>query len=79
MKYDKRSGLGNGQFVASRLCDCCNKPVGMEYVSDDEVVVDGSDGPGFYLCQRARCESKRDKLDVEGRRALFVAARAARA
>lgn len=67
-----------GRYRQTALCDACNRPIGLDHVTDDEVCADG-DGAGFYLCSRVRCETKRDRLDVEARRALYAAARAARA
>lgn len=64
-----------GQFVKSPACDCCGKPTGRDYCTDDEVC-GGNDSPGFYLCSRVRCVAKREALDVEGRRALYTAGRA---
>jgi hypothetical protein len=59
-------------------CDGCCKPITERtggHVTDTEVC--GSvDGPGFYLCGRARCEQERNRLDVEARRALFSRGRA---
>lgn len=65
----------NGKYRKSALCDACNKPVGTAYFTDDEVC-NGSDGPGFYLCERKRCPGS--KGSVEARRALYFANRAAR-
>jgi hypothetical protein len=59
-------------------CDGCGRPITERtggHVTDTEVCGD-SDGPGFYLCGRARCEQERDRLDVEARRALFSSVRA---
>lgn len=66
----------DGRYVKSDLCDFCVKPVGTEYCTDAEVCGD-SDGPGFLLCQRKRCEAKRSALGVEERRAAYAAGRAA--
>lgn len=68
---DRRSG----RYANSRACDACGKPVGTNYYTDDEVC-EGSDGPGFFLCDRVRCMAKRD-LPLEGRRALYEAQRKA--
>jgi hypothetical protein len=64
----------SGRYRKSPACDGCGKPCGTNYFTDDEVCGSG-DGPGFFLCDRARCCKKRD-LDVEGRRALYTAQRA---
>lgn len=73
-RHDDRV-VGGGKFKKSPPCDACGKPVGTDYMTDDEVVGNG-DGPGFFLCDRKRCEAKRDALDVAGRRALYTAQRA---
>lgn len=67
----------SGRYRTSPLCDCCNKPVGTAYFTDEEVC-EGTDGPGFYICERKRCEKMREGLSVEERRALYESARAAR-
>jgi hypothetical protein len=59
------------RFRASPKCDGCGKPVGTAFFTDEEVC-GGSDGPGFYLCERKRCVAKLEKLDVEQRRAIFT-------
>ena len=68
-----------GRYEVIQRCDCCVKPItertGGHYT--DGEVCGASDGPGFYLCGRARCTTKRDALDVEARRALYTAGRAA--
>lgn len=68
--------LVGGRYATSPRCDCCGKPVGTAYYTDTDVC-GGSDGPGFYLCERVRCVAKRDGLSVEERRALYTATRAA--
>lgn len=72
-QHDARDS--SGRYAKSQSCDCCGKPVGTEYLTDDEVC-GGSDGPGFYLCQRKRCAAKQAGLSVEARRALYTAQRA---
>ncbi len=67
---------GTGRYLASPRCDGCGKPVGTAYYTDDEVC-GGSDGPGFYVCERKRCAAKLTGLSVEARRAIYVATRAA--
>lgn len=74
---DKGYKDSSGRYANQVKCDCCNKPVGADYASDTDVC-GGSDGPGFYLCARVRCEAKRDTLDIEARRALYTAIRAGR-
>lgn len=72
--YDRDHSTG--QYRKTAKCDACGKPVGTNYYTDDEVC-GGSDGPGFYLCDRKRCMSKRDLPTVEARRALYTAQREA--
>ena len=62
----------NGRYATRELCDGCNKPVGTNYYTDDEVC-GGGDGPGFFICER-----KREGLTVEQRQALYEANRDAR-
>ncbi len=64
-----------GRYAKSRACDGCGKPCGTAYFTDDEVC-GGSDGPGFYLCERKRCMAARDDKSVDERRALYAAQRA---
>ncbi len=64
----------SGRYRKSNPCDACGKPVGTAYYTDEEVC-GNTDGPGFFLCDRARCCKNRD-LDTEGRRALYTAQRA---
>jgi len=73
-RYDERR---KGRYIKSPQCDGCNKPVGTNYYTDDEVC-QGSDGPGFFLCDRARCLKQRDLDDVEARRRLYTEQRAQR-
>lgn len=75
MKHDERDT--SGRYTDGHKCDACNKPTGVDYFTDDEVC-GGSDGPGFYLCARKGCEKRRDALEVDARRALYTATRAAR-
>ncbi len=65
-----------GRYKATIRCDFCGGAIGNNtYCSDDEVCA-GSDGPGFYLCGRTRCETARRGLSVATRRALYTAQRA---
>jgi hypothetical protein len=75
--HDRRDDA-TGRYKTSYPCDSCGKPVGTDYLTDDEVC-DGSDGPGFFLCERKRCEKLpgRASADVEVRRAHYTAGRAA--
>jgi hypothetical protein len=66
-----------GKYRASPRCDGCNKAVGTNYFSDEEVC-GGSDGPGFYRCERVRCSTKLEKLNPEQREAIYIANREAR-
>jgi len=68
----------SGKYKTGLLCDACNKPTGTAYHTDDEVC-GTSDGPGFTLCDRARCRASYAGMDVEARRTMFTAAVAERA
>lgn len=74
-RYDKRRR--DGRYVASPLCDGCNKPVGTNWYTDAEVC-GGGDGPGFFVCERARCSKKLEGLDVPARLAHYTANRLGR-
>ncbi len=76
-RYAHKDKDRSGRYRKSPPCDACNKPVGTNWFTDDEVV-GGSDGPGFYLCERKRCVAKREGLSVEEREALYEATVAAR-
>jgi hypothetical protein len=65
-----------GRFVVTPLCDGCNRPVGTSFFTDDEVC-GTTDGPGFYLCDRAACMRRRD-LPTAERRSLYETNRARR-
>ena len=76
MGYRNRDSRGRYDFEP--VCDCCGKPCGSTvggYLTDDEVC-GLTDDPGFYLCQRKRCEKKRAGLSVEQRRELYTRQRA---
>ncbi len=60
-----------GRYTVIQLCDSCGKPIHGDHLTDDEVCV-GSDGPGFYLCNRTRCQTSYEDLTVDQRRVLFV-------
>jgi hypothetical protein len=67
-----------GRYAVEQRCDGCSKAITERtdgHVTDTDVC-GASDGPGFYLCGRARCEQERDRLDVDARRALFSSGRA---
>lgn len=66
-----------GRYAVEQRCDFCGKPITEKtggHVTDEDVC-GVSDGPGFYLCGRTRCESQRDALDIEARRARYDAGR----
>lgn len=66
------------RFVAMPKCDGCGKPV-TEHGTDDRIC-GGSDGPGFYICDRKRCGAALAKLEAEkgmdGLREHYTAQRA---
>lgn len=64
----------DGKYRKTPACDGCGKPVGTNYYTDNDVC-GSTDGPGFYVCDRKRCVKSLEKLDVEGRRAVYVATR----
>lgn len=64
-----------GKYTKSPSCDGCGKPVGTDYFTDDEVC-QGSDGPGFFLCDRKECAKSLEGLPVAERRALYRSVRA---
>lgn len=64
----------NGRYDKRTPCDACGKSAPEDYITDDEVC-GCTDGPGFYLCERKRCVSKRPE-GVEERRAYYTAQRA---
>lgn len=55
-------------------CDCCSEPIVGDYMTDDEVC-QGSDAPGFCLCDRPECRALHENLTVADRRALYSAGR----
>lgn len=67
-----------GKFSKHPPCDGCGKPVTAHY-SDDRVC-GGGDGPGFNICDRARCGARLAKLEaaggLEALRAHYTATRA---
>lgn len=67
----------SGRYQKSHPCDACNKPAGRDYITDADVCGSG-DGPGFMLCDRARCVAKRSASDVATRRIVYTAMVAAR-
>jgi hypothetical protein len=64
----------SGRYQKSPACDGCGKPVGTNYYTDD-AVCGGGDGPGFYVCDRKRCQAALSGLSADQRRAVYVATR----
>jgi hypothetical protein len=54
----------NGCYTKHPACDCCGKPC-TEHYTDDRVCA-GSDGPGFYICGRAACKRKAERIEAAG-------------
>ncbi len=66
-----------GRYAVEQRCDHCGKPITERtggHVTDDEVC-GASDGPGFHLCGRTRCEAQRSALDIETRWVRYAAGR----
>lgn len=63
----------DGRFSTKPACDACGKPCTGEHFTDGEAC-GSSDGPGFYLCERKRCEAKRPE-GLEERKAFYAAQR----
>jgi hypothetical protein len=72
MQHNARSR--NGQYRVTPKCDGCGKPIGTNYFTDSDIC-GGSDGPGFYICDRVRCAKRLEGLNVEQRRAVYEATR----
>lgn len=70
--HDERDA--SGRYKQTQACDGCGKPVGTDFMTDDEVCGSG-DGPGFYRCERKRCIAKMDVMGIEERRAHYTAQR----
>ena len=67
---------GNGgRYVRSSPCDACGKPTNEAHRATDDEVCQGSDDPGFFLCDRKRCQAKIPD-GLEARRAYYNAQRA---
>lgn len=64
-----------GKFVKADPCDACGKPTNEATRMTDDEVCQGSDGPGFFLCDRKRCTALYENLPVDERRTLFTAQR----
>ncbi len=72
-RHDLRDD-NNQHFAKSPACDACGKPTGTVYYTDTDVC-GNTDGPGFFLCDRKRCRSRREGLSVAKRAALYIACR----
>jgi len=91
MKFDGHGLLGEvepatrtrrgarGRFARVTRCDGCGKPVTGRHFTDDRVC-GGTDGPGFYLCDRKQCGLRVLKIQteagIEALRAHYTATRA---
>lgn len=74
----------DGRYGKHPACDACGKPA-LDYCTDDDVC-QGSDGPGFVVCERKRCLARVEKVNagrswtdaaaIEARRALYTRQRA---
>jgi len=74
MKEKHETRDGSGRYKTGHLCDFCVKPAGTEPMTDSEAC-GGSDGPGFFLCERVRCCTKREALPLDARIAAYTAGR----
>lgn len=66
----------NGRYRDAAPCDGCGKPTNEATRMTDEEACGGSDGPGFYLCDRAACVAKLEAMTKEQRFAHYGAQRA---
>lgn len=66
----------SGRYIKADPCDACGKPCNEATRMTDDEVCGGTDGPGFYLCDRKRCVARYTDLGVEARRQLFATQRA---
>jgi len=71
----RRNRETDGRYRQETPCDCCGKPVLAEHFTDGDVC-GNTDGPGFYLCGRIRCNKCRDSLNVQQCRDLYTRQRA---
>jgi hypothetical protein len=69
-RHDERDHA-TGRFAASSPCEACGKPAGADYMSDPETLAVSA--LGLILCERKRCEARRDRLTLEQRLALYAA------
>lgn len=65
----------DGKYTRSSPCDACGKPTNEATRATDDEVCQGTDNPGFYLCDRKRCHAKIPD-GLEERRAYYNAQRA---
>lgn len=65
----------SGRYDKAKPCDACGKSVNPETMFTDDEVCQGSDGPGFFLCDRKKCIDNRGG-DVAERRRLYEVQRA---
>jgi hypothetical protein len=59
----------SGKYAKHPACECCGKPA-QYYCSDDETL--RVSAAGLVLCERVRCEARRDALDVTRRVDLYT-------
>ena len=59
----------SGKYAKHPACECCGKPA-LDYCSDDEAL--RVSAAGLVLCERVRCEARRDGLDVTRRVDLYT-------
>ena len=63
-----------GRFARVTRCDGCGKPVTGQHFTDDRVC-GGTDGPGFFLCDRKRCVEQLRQVEsesgIDGLRMLY--------
>lgn len=64
-----------GRYSHKPPCDGCGRPCTGEHYTD-EAVCGGTDGPGFYVCERKSCAAKLEPMTVEERREHYTAQRA---
>jgi hypothetical protein len=63
---------GDGKYVKADPCDGCGKPTNEATRMTDDEVCGGSDGPGFFICDRKRCSAKLEPMTVEQRREHYT-------
>lgn len=77
IKRDEMDRDNSGRYSKGPVCDCCNKPAGLDSMTDGDVC-GLTDGPGFVICERKRCAKFWNTHTVEERRAHYTAMRDAR-